>query len=158
MTGWLSNADDKLPRDSFHMRELVEQARQGPVERRWSPNEIDWAILAGMEGKREEAERLIIRWLRQRPIDWAERIMERHFACRVLGMIAATRSALTCLDDGLAEASFIAPFLEPYLPYYDALRKRPEFIAWLTATDGERPAESAWGASVEPGEPTAGQR
>ena len=53
----------------------------------------------------------------------------------VLGMIEATYAAAKCIRDGVDEASYIAPFLEPYLPYYDSIREEPEFVELLAEID-----------------------
>jgi len=45
-----------------------------------------------------------------------------------------------CIRDGLEQASLMAPFLEPYLPFYDLIRNEPEFIEMLTDVDGNGPS------------------
>ena len=39
--------------------------------------------------------------------------------------------AVGCIRIGLAEASFVMPFMEPYLPYYDSIRDEPAFVELL---------------------------
>jgi hypothetical protein len=57
-------------------------------------------------------------------------------------MIAATQAAVKCIREGLIEPSHVTPFLEPYLPFYDAIREQPEFIEMLTEIDrGGQPAK-----------------
>ncbi len=101
---------------------------------------IGRAMLAGLQGKADESLQLIELWLGQKPVDWAERISLRHYACRTLGMSAATEAAVRCIRDGLKEASYIVPFLEPYFPYYDSIRAEPEFIEMLAEIDGAAPS------------------
>ena len=106
---------DNVDFDTYHRSELI----------------ITAALLAGLQGNVDEAEEWIQRWERQKPVDWAERSNSRHEACRILGMIEATHAAVECIEDGLKEASLMMPFMEPYLPYYDSLRGKPEFIEML---------------------------
>ena len=102
----------------------------------WNNSYIGLALLSGVEGNARESQRLIKRWFLQERIDWAERIATRHNACRVLGMITAAQAAVKCLRDGLLEPSVVIPFFEPYLPFYDSLRDKPEFIEMLADIDG----------------------
>lgn len=94
------------------------------------------AMLAGIQGNSDEAEQLVQRWHRQAPVDRAMRIVLLQDTCRVLGMIAATHAAVECIREGIAQASLVIPFFEPYLPFYDSLRDQPEFIAMLADIDG----------------------
>jgi len=92
---------------------------------------LDIALVTAAEGNTEETERLIRRWRRGAAEDLAELVYVRHHACRVLGMARATTAAVECIRTGLAEPSFVMPFLEPFLPYYDSMRDEPEFVALL---------------------------
>jgi hypothetical protein len=43
-------------------------------------------------------------------------------------VVAAT---LDCLRSALAEPSLVMPFLEPLLPYYDAMRDEPRVVDFI---------------------------
>jgi hypothetical protein len=92
---------------------------------------LDIALVTAAEGNTEETERFVRRWRRGVAEDLAELAKTRHHACRVLGMAGATAAAVECIRTGLAEPSFVMPFLEPFLPYYDSMRDEPEFVALL---------------------------
>jgi hypothetical protein len=92
------------------------------------------AFVAAAEGNTEETERLVRVWLREASSDLAELANRRHYACRALGMAAAASAAVECIRSGLAEPSFVTPFIEPHLPYYDSIRHEPAFLALLSET------------------------
>lgn len=98
---------------------------------------LDSALLAVVQGNYHQAEKAIEGFLHARPFDWAERAARRHEACRILGLIAATRAAVNCIRDGLGEPSYVVPFLEPYLPFYDSFRDEPEFRKLVNDIDPE---------------------
>ncbi|MDX1555431.1 MAG: winged helix-turn-helix domain-containing protein [Xanthomonadales bacterium] len=85
------------------------------------------ALQSAVGGNPGETERLIRQWFRASRNDLAELTNSRHFACRVLGMAAATAAAVDCLRQGLVEPSYVIPFIEPDLPYYDSIRDEPSF-------------------------------
>jgi tetratricopeptide (TPR) repeat protein len=92
---------------------------------------LDMALVTAAEGNTEESERLIRSWERRSAEDFAEMAFSQHRSCRVLGMAGSTAPAIECIRRGLEEPSFVMPFLEPYLPYYDSMRDEPEFIDLL---------------------------
>lgn len=92
---------------------------------------LELGLLAVIEGDTESALEWLQRWELQNPVDLATRTMRRHEACRMLGMLAATRAAVQCLRAGLAETSLVLPFFEPLLPFYDGVRDAPEFTTLL---------------------------
>jgi TolB-like protein/DNA-binding winged helix-turn-helix (wHTH) protein/lipoprotein NlpI len=139
-TYWLMQADELLAQELPRWQEQLERDRAASGFFHPETSYIASATLAGIQGDVAQSERFIERWQRNQPLDWAERTNTRHEACRVLGMIAATRAAVQCIRDGLGEASFIAPFFEPYLPFYDSLRDEPAFFQMLLDIDGQRPA------------------
>ena len=93
------------------------------------------ALVTAAEGNTEETERLIRRWRRGAAEDLAELVNVQHRACEVLGIAKATTAAVECIRTGLAEPSFVMPFMEPFLPYYDALRDEPQFVELLVDLD-----------------------
>lgn len=97
---------------------------------------LSMAYIAAVEGDGAETERLVRAWLRNADRDLAELVVLRHNACRALGLAGAASAAVECLRAGLAEPSYVIPFIEPYLPYYDALRDNPGFVAFLAEVEG----------------------
>jgi len=89
-----------------------------------------YATAAG--GDQAETRRLVRVWFREATADLAERVRRRHHACRALGMAAAVYAAVECLRSAFAEPSQAIPFIEPLLPYYDALRGDPRFVEFIT--------------------------
>jgi len=139
LTYWLMNDDELLARGVSQWRDQQEKDQDDSGDSQRPKSYIGLAILAGIQGNVDESEQLIQDWQRQQPIDWAERSINRHEACRVLGMIAATHAAVKCIREGLVEPSNVMPFLEPYLPFYDSVRNEPEFDKMLADIDGNRP-------------------
>jgi len=114
---------------------LLEQARvkrdaaRVPDASRFVPNRhLELAFITAVEGNAEEAERLIRTWMREAAGDLAELTNQRHYACRALGMAAASSAAVECIRSALAEPSFVMPFIEPLMPYYDTIRTQPGFV------------------------------
>lgn len=137
-THWLMNnvepLSGEIPGWESELNAYLEESGQVPM----SPAYIGLAMLAGIQGDAGEAERLIRTWLNPEHFDWAERNENRHDACRILGMIAATQAAVKCIRISLANPSHVTPFLEPYLPFYDPIRDQPEFISMLADIDPEQ--------------------
>ncbi|WP_162846027.1 winged helix-turn-helix domain-containing tetratricopeptide repeat protein [Seongchinamella sediminis] len=96
-----------------------------------SPLYLSLALIAIAERDAAAARQWIQRWEHNTPVDRAERMNRRHDACRVLGMAADAAAAAQCIGVGLAEASLVMPFMEPWLPFYDSVRQSPEFAALL---------------------------
>ena len=57
--------------------------------------------------------------------------MSWDWVCQTLGMAGAAALAVECIRTGLAEPSWVMPFFEPYLPYYDPIRDGPLFVELL---------------------------
>ena len=87
------------------------------------------ALFAAAAGRRKETERLVRRWQREAAEDYAVLASHRHYGCRALGMVNAVSATLACFRDSLAEPSFLQPFIEPLLPYYDGMRQDSRFTA-----------------------------
>ncbi|MEE4109844.1 MAG: hypothetical protein V2I24_10870, partial [Halieaceae bacterium] len=92
---------------------------------------IGEALLAVMGKRYTIAENAVARWLRESTVDLAARALAFPYACQVLGQAAAARAAADCIRRGLSEPSLIRPFVDPQLPYYDAIRDSAEFQALL---------------------------
>lgn len=136
-TYWLMQNDSLLRERLPEWQSQLVQDQDEPGHYQRATSYIGAAMLAGVQGKADEAAGLIERWDRQMPIDWAERVAFRNEACRVLGMVAATQAAVQCIRDGLAEPSEVMPFLEPYLPFYASIRDEPAFVEMLEDIDKE---------------------
>lgn len=54
----------------------------------------------------------------------------------ILGLAEAAAEAVSCLRAGLAEPSFVAPFIDPYLPHYDSVRDSEPFQTLLSDLGG----------------------
>jgi len=140
LTCWLMNDAERLAEAMVPLQERLETHRDEDDKLTRFVDYPPAALLAGAQGRPEEAERLIKLWYRFDRIDWAERVSWRADACRILGMIAATDAAVECIRDGLAEPSYVMPFLEPYLPFYDPIRNEQAFRDLTAEIDQHRPA------------------
>lgn len=89
------------------------------------------AYISAAQGDIPETERLVRTWFRGAVRDLAQRLNLRHQACRALGMAAAASAAVECLRSAFEEPSWAHPFIEPFLPYYDAIRNDSRYIALL---------------------------
>ena len=97
---------------------------------------IGLALIAALEGRTEDATNSIRKWRQGIGTDWAERILWREVVCQILGMAGAAEAAVDCIREGLEEPSSIAPFLDPYVPAYDAIRDEPVFIELVEELSG----------------------
>jgi TolB-like protein len=136
-TLWLMKDDQQLMQNLQKWQEQLDLDRDDSDGFFTYMSYLGAAVLAGAQDNAEEAEAWIQRLNKKRPIDLAERTNNTQYACRVLGMIEAVHATVKCIRDGLREPSLILPFLEPYLPFYDSLRDKPEFIEMLVEIDGE---------------------
>lgn len=89
------------------------------------------AISEAVGGNSTETERLVRQWLRDAESDQAVLIRLRHYACRALGLAGSAAPAVECLRAAAEEPSEVMPFIEPYLPYYDAVRDDPRFASFV---------------------------
>lgn len=134
---WLMGDDERVA-------ELLPQA-QAILESR-VPDGSHWdaravlgeAMLAAYAGEREKAEQRVRRWNREGARDWPERINQTDLTCQILAMAGAAEAAVDCLRTALEYPSYVTPFLEPYMSFYDRIREEPvfvEFVAELEAQD-----------------------
>ena len=131
VTFWFMQRSDRLKEVLAEARTIIDTGRQSAgAFLDWKVN-LDMALVTAAEGNTGETERLVRRWRRGAAQDFAELAYRRHDSCRTLGMAGATAAAVECIRTALAEPSFIMPFLEPFLPYYDSMRDEPEFVALL---------------------------
>lgn len=139
LTYWLMDDEAFLTRGLPQWKSLVERNRNDSGGFEDARSHIASALLFGIQGNTSESVQQIQQWYRHEPVDWANRTAYEHEACRILGMTSATKAAVKCIRDGLVQPSFMMPFLEPYLPFYDSIRDEPEFIEMLTEIDGVQP-------------------
>jgi Flp pilus assembly protein TadD len=146
ITHWFQHGADPGDADLIAMRRSLERvgvaAFDGPEGvGGFEPNvHLAMAIASAAEGNRAEATRLIRTWFREAPTDQAEFVNQRHYACRVLGMAGAAVAAMDCIRSGLQNPSWVMPFIEPFLPYYDPIRDDARFVEWLAGLEGSDPA------------------
>lgn len=99
---------------------------------------LELALPAALEGDVETAVRQVNKWFREaEEADATSYIASFPNACRTLAIAGAVRETVDCLRRGATEPSWVIPFIEPHLPYYDRVRESPEFQA-LLATIGVR--------------------
>jgi TolB-like protein len=89
------------------------------------------ALIDAAEGKTEEAERNIQRFLYEARQDMTNYWALADEACQMLGMAGAATAAVDCLREAFTKPSSAYPFLEPLLPYYDPIRDDPAFVELL---------------------------
>jgi hypothetical protein len=134
---WLLRQDEELADVLVAAREAIDEfPTPDGVAFDYVMN-LDMALVTAAEGKTEETERRIWRLLNGAEKDLAARVLYLHEACWRLGMAGAAEAAVNCIRTGLGEPSYVMPFLEPYLPYYDAIREDPAFVALLAELDDE---------------------
>jgi len=131
ITYWFTHDSDRLDPLLIETRASLEESRNSEGDFDSVNHYLVLALLSAAEGDRAETERLVRVWRRLAVEDLAGLFMHLHFACRTLGMAGST-AAVECIRSGLAEPSLVAPFYEPFLPYYDSIREDPEFVKLLT--------------------------
>lgn len=117
--------------------DLLARLEQIPEPGEAEPNaDLVMAYLSAVKGDPAETERRVRAWFRGATRDLAEKLAQRHHACRALGLAAAARAAIECLEAGLAEPSQVHPFIEPLLPYYDSIRDEQTYVDFLAGLPG----------------------
>ncbi|WP_371194086.1 winged helix-turn-helix domain-containing protein [Glaciecola sp. SC05] len=136
-TLWLKDQDHYL--DGFIPIWLseFEKFHQGNQFRVNAPLRTEDMVLLAVSGRQELALKSIDQYFQQFPIDWAERIISRSEICRILGMMGDSEKTVQCIEEGIEQGSLIYPFLEHYLPFYDAVRDTPRFMAMVQYIDGD---------------------
>jgi len=128
---WFLKDDDLLQET---LREALEYFDNPGIQEN-APDDLslylDLALLTAVEGKQEETAKLIRQWRRGAAGDATEKMFNWRFTCQILGIAGAVSEAVDCIRTGLVEPSWVFPFLEPYLPFYDSIRGEPEFIELL---------------------------
>ena len=75
--------------------------------------------------------RYLRQWRRDSVKDATEHISTWGITCQNLAIAVAAPEAVECLRTGFEQTTWIFPFLEPPLPYYDPVRDSPEFEAMV---------------------------
>ena len=127
MTYWLLGDSEKLDALVDEARAYLEayQNERGAATVRAC---LGMALLAAVEGNADETERLVRRFDRTGGLDWPERVGQRDIICQILAISGAAEAAVDCIRIGLEEPSYVAPFLDPLWPFYDAIRNEPVFV------------------------------
>ena len=131
ITYWLLQNTDRLDQLLIEARNKLDTARDSDGNYIDKNQNLTEAFVSAAEGNRQETERLVRAWMRHAGEDLAELATKRHFSCRALGMAGATAAAIECIRTSLVEPSYVMPFQEPFLPYYDLIREQPEFLSML---------------------------
>jgi hypothetical protein len=135
LSGWFLGQGDRNDELLARLLTDLEASRQADGGFPRLNDYLAWSLLMVVDGQFEEAERAVRRWQREAVADLAELWAKHHLACRLLGMAGAAAAATDCIRNALSEPSFVMPFVEPYLPYYDAIRDEPEFVDLLSELD-----------------------
>jgi tetratricopeptide (TPR) repeat protein len=131
ITAWFQGNEELLAEMLPAGRTFLEQSRGADGEFINHGTNLELALIAAVEGKTTEVERLVRKVLQEARKDMTAQIALLNNACQVLSMAGAASAAVDCLRRGFAEPSNVHPFLEPYLPYYDPIREDPVFIELL---------------------------
>jgi hypothetical protein len=130
LTRWLLGDADTLA-------ELVAEGRESISQLATTEELLDRdailsvALLAAIEGKTGEAERLVRAWYQGGAKDLASRNKLWDRACQNLGIAGAAEAAVNCLRRGLKQPSPVVYFIEPHFPFYDPIRNEPVFVELL---------------------------
>jgi len=131
ITYWFLGYEDRLSEILPAARAFLEQSRDSDGNFMNLGTYQLIGLIAAAEGKREEAEKNIQRFLREARQDMTNYSTFAAEACQILGMAGATSAAVDCLREAYSKPSTAFPFLDPLLPYYDAIRDEPEFVELL---------------------------
>jgi TolB-like protein len=131
MSHWFLEHDESLAELLEAARATLERGRDADSRFSDPSQMLSMALVLAAEGNRDETERTVRRWLRAVETHWPPRVYRRDLACQILGMAGATAAAVDCIRVGLIDPSYVMPFMEPYLPFYDSIRDEPEFVELL---------------------------
>ena len=131
ITWWFLGYENRLSELLPAARAFLEHSRDSAGNFINVETYSELALIAAAEGNTDEAQRLVRRSLYESRHDTTLQMITLDNACKILGMAGATAAAVDCLRKAFSRPSFAHPFLEPYLPYYDAMRDEPEFVEML---------------------------
>ena len=136
LTYYLQGRDDDLQESIADARAYLAESWDENGEPVHYELYFDRALLAAVEGNKDETVRSIRSWEREAAGDSLSYSQSRSQACAMRAIAGATTEAVRCIREALAEPSDVLPFVEPFLPWYDSIRDEPEFVELLAEIDG----------------------
>jgi TolB-like protein len=131
VTYWFLGDEDRLAEILPAARTFLERSRESDGEFMNYGTYHLIGLIAAAEGKTEEAQENVQRYLLEARKDMTNYSGSAAEACQVLSMAGATTAAVDCLREAFSKPSAAWPFMEPYLPYYDTIRDEPAFLELL---------------------------
>jgi len=137
VTYWLLQRNDRLTPILHEARTHLDKARDADGDFRSHITNLTMALVTAAEGNRAETELLIRRYWRGTSGDQTEQAAVQQDICKMLGMAGSTTLAVECIRTGLARPSYVMPFIDPFLPYFDSIRDEPEFVELLAELESQ---------------------
>ena len=131
LTYWLLGKEDLLQPTLEEVQAHFEASRTREIAKDQPGLWQDLALYETLRGNKEEAMRYLRQWHRDSVEDGTEQIGSWGITCQTLALAMAVPEAVECLRTGFEQPTWIFPFLEPHLPYYDLIRDSPEFHALM---------------------------
>ena len=135
MTYWLLGQGEQLAEALNEVRATLVEDPNSDGESRDMQTILDTALTSAAEGNTGQTEELIRRWRRVAAEDLAGLVTTRDQACRILGIAGLAAATVECFRAAFDEPSYVLPFLEPFMPFYDAIRHDPEFVKLMAEID-----------------------
>jgi TolB-like protein len=117
-------------RDSEKLEKLVAEsyAELERVEKPGRRIDLTRGLLAAVTGDVASTREHVGRWARGSAMDDVpEKMSGWNISCQIYGIAGAAKEAADCIREGLEFPSWLMPFLEPKLPFYDGVRDEPVF-------------------------------
>ena len=137
MTYWLLGQGEQLSEASNDFRATLVEDPNSDGESRDLRTILDMALISAAEGNTDQTEQLIRRWRRLAADDLAGLVTTRDQACRMLGIAGLAAATVDCFRAAFDEPSYVLPFLEPFMPFYDSIRDTPEFVELMAEINPE---------------------
>jgi TolB-like protein len=131
ITYWFLGDENRLAEMLPAAREFLEQSRQEDGEFINYGTYQLMGLIAAAEGNTAEAVDNIQRFLHEARQDMTNYSNFAAEACQIFAMAGDATAAVDCLREAFSKPSTAYPFLEPYLPYYDAIRTEAAFVELL---------------------------
>ena len=135
LTYYFLGEQEKLATGLSKFRAVLDSRRQPDGSLYINNDYLNLALVEALHGNTEESVQLVSQWRRIASSDLAELMGGRSESCRIYGLVGAAEEAVDCLREAFREPSFAFPFVERYLPSYDAIRDAPEFLELLADID-----------------------
>jgi hypothetical protein len=133
---WLMGDEERVERLLAEAHAILE-SREPDGSHRDARAVLGEGLLAAYGGETEKAEQLVQRWYREGARDWPERINQADLTCQILAMAGAAEAAVDCLRTALDTPSYVTPFLEPYMSFYDGIREEPVFVELVAELEAQ---------------------